>query len=191
MNYDLLASLMDSALLCRLFNNLLHFKFNPKLRYLSGVAAMLILALRYFICINVSDSTEYVVRILFNLTIFLIAFVFYSDKIRKKVLISFIYFVLMILSEFVVMIILTLATQQTIDYVVQNNEAIRQACILVSKLFAFYLVEQLIVRFRVYREVTFNYMKELTLILAFNFVLFALAVRAITTPEAANSNYQI
>ena len=191
MNYDLLAALMDSALLCRLFNNLLHFKFNPKLRYISGVTAMIMLTLRYFICLNVSENTEYSVRIVFNLAIFFIAFVFYADSIRKKILISFIYFVLMIISESVVMIIVTLATQQTIDYVIENNEAIRQACIFISKLLAFYLVEQLIVRFRVYRDVTFNYMKELTVILGFNFILFAFAIRVITYPEALNTNYQI
>ncbi len=191
MNYDLLSSFMDSALLCRLFNNLLHFKFNYKYRYISGVVAMLILALRYFICMNVTDSTEYIVRILFNSAIFVIAFVFYTDKIRKKILISFIYFVLMIISESLVMIILTVTTQQTLNYIVQNKEAIRQACILVSKLIAFYLVEQLIVRFRDYRDLNFNYMKELTLILVFNFLLFAIAVRAITTPESVNSNYRV
>ena len=76
MNYDLLSSLMDSALLCRLFNNLLHFKFKSKYRYISGIVAMMVLALRYFICMNVSASTEYIVRILFNSAIFVIAFVF-------------------------------------------------------------------------------------------------------------------
>ncbi len=191
MNYDLLASLMDSALLCRLFNNLLLFRFNPKLRFISGVAAMVILALRYFICINASEATEYIVRIVFNIAIFLIAFVFYTDGIRKKILISFIYFIVMIISESLVMIILTIASRETIDYVVHSNEAIRQACILVSKLIAFYLIEQISVRFRAYREVTFNYMKELTIILIFNFLLFALAIRAITSPATINSNYQI
>ena len=191
MNYDLLASLMDSALLCRLFNNLLHFKFNPKLRYISGLASMIVLALRQFICMNVSDQTAFFVRIIFDLAIFVIAFVFYSDKIRKKILISFIYFIVMIVAEFAVMIVLTVATKQTVDYVVQNNETLRQASILISKLIAFYFVEQLIVRFRDYKEVNFHYMKELTIILISNFILFALAIRAITSPNSLNSNYRI
>ncbi len=191
MNYDLLASLMDSVLLCRFFNNLLHFKYNPKLRFISGVASMVCLTLRYIICMNVSESTEYIVRILFNVAIFVIAFIFYTDRIRKKILISFIYLIVMMISESLVMIILTMITQQTIDYVLQSNEAIRQACILISKLIAFYFIEQLSVRFRDYKEVTFSYMKELTIILLFNFLLFALAIRAITSPATINSNYQI
>lgn len=191
MDFDLLASLMDSALLYRLYDNLLHFKFNRKLRYLSGVAAMAILVLRYVICMNMSDSNVYIVRILFNLAIFIIAFVFYSDKFRKKILMGFIYFVIMLISESVVMIILTISTQQTVDYVVQNNEALRQASIVISKLISVYLIEQLIVRFRKYNDVSFNYMKELSLILLINFVLFAVAVLAITTPTSANSNYKI
>lgn len=191
MNYDLLASIMDSALLCRLFNNLLHFKFNHKWRYISGVVAMAVLALRYVICENIPESSVYAVRIVFNLAIFVIAFVFYTDKIRKKILIAFIYFVLMILSEFVVMIIITVSTQQTVDYIVTNHEGIRQACIFVSKLICFYLIEQLIVHFRDYKEITFNYMKELTLILIAYFLLFALAVRVITTPASVDTNYKL
>ncbi len=191
MNYDLLASVMDSALLYRLFDNLLHFRFNQKLRYISGVVALASLGLRYLICMHVTDETEYVIRLLFNLMIFIIAFAFYTDSIRKKILMGFIYFILMLISEAVVMLILTISTQKPIDYVLQNNEAIRQASIFVSKLIGFYLVEQLIVRFREYKDIAFNYMKELSLILVINFILFALAVQAITSPESTNSNYRI
>ena len=188
MIFDILGALIDSALLYRLFNNLLHFRFNPKYWYISGIASMMVLAMRYVICLGVSDFADYIIRIAFNIAIFLIAFIFYTDNTCKKIVISFLYFLVLLIAETLVMIILIISTQRTVEFIGNTHESINNACMFASKLIAFYLIEQLSFRFQYYKNITFHYMKELTIVLIFNFILFALAIRAVINPDSDNSN---
>lgn len=193
MIFDLLTAVIDSILLYRLYHNLLHFKYNNDYRYISGIVALSILIARYFMYdIIPSEPMSTIMQILGNLSIFLIALLFYKDSVRKKILFAFIFFVSLGLAEFVVIIVLMVTLRISLDEIVMLP-SINTAAIILSKLIAFYVIEQITYRFKQYRDVSFSYMKELTIILFFNIILFIITLQYLGNAEfiEANANFTV
>ena len=188
MGFTYLPVAAEAFLLCRLYKNMLTYKYSNRHCIGAGIFTFLFLMIRYYMYF-LWDNMIYIgaLQLIGSTSMFITACLFFKDNLKRKLLISFLYFMIIGVSELIVIIILILITKKEVHEITENIAIARTATVM-SKLISLYIIEQVIYRFRNLKSVSFSYTKELTLILIMNMLLFITSLYFITDPSILEGN---
>ena len=189
---QIVTALLDSFLLYLLFSNTMEFKWNPNYGFLSGLASFTVLISRYvFIHENIPEFLRFLLQVIGPISVLLIAIFFYQDSIKKKLLMGFLLTVILGASELFVMLLILLTVRLPFNEVISNDYAYI-VTLLLCKLIAFFIIQHWSYRMKKIRQVSFSYIKELTIILSVNIAMFTISLRMfVTDPTFLKENLNL
>lgn len=185
MLFNVAGAILDSFLLYLMLHNQLTFNEKFKNHRIPVYATCVILLTRCALCSDIKGTyIDYISKIICVFLIFCTVILIYKDPFKKKFLYVLLFYMIMIISELVILCVLILVSGGKPFIMVMQSTLLVQICTIFTKSISFCIIEELHLRLKASKYMTIPYKKDLCFIMAYNLVMFFLLLYLLTTDAA-------